>query len=109
MAGHLSTRIFTAATAGLVRSVAPWVVTATRSLMQLFALSILATLVLIGVWIAGNHGWPEALLRTGAVIVVLVPAVFALMTALQQVIITYAKASEAVYPDVDVFPDREPI
>lgn len=108
MAGHLTSRIFTAATHGIVRQAAPVVVTMARAATQLVLLAIAAGAALVGVWWAGNHGVADYILKPVAVILVLAPCLFALIVAAEQIRITYAKAPDVVYPTVDVFPDREP-
>lgn len=109
MAGHLSTRIFTAATGSLVRETAPKVARLVKNLVQLIGFMILAGLFLIGVWFAGDAGVPGGILKTIAVAVVLIWLAFSLIVVAEQIRITYAKAPDVVYPEVGVFEDREPM
>jgi TRAP-type C4-dicarboxylate transport system permease small subunit len=108
MPGHLSTRIFTAATGPLVRKAAPVVQTTAAALVQLLMLSVVGGLALAGRYIVSDLGVPDSILTVIAVALILIPLVFGLVVVAEQIRITYAKPTEAVYPVVEVFPDREP-
>ena len=105
MPGHIIQRTITAATAPLVRKSAPWIGTMARAAVQFLLLGVLAGLLLIGVAVVPI---PDYILKPLAVLVVLVACVFSLIVVAEQVRITYAKPKEAIYPTVEVFPDREP-
>jgi hypothetical protein len=108
MPGHLSTRIFTAATGPLVRKAAPLVQTAAAAAVQLLMLTIVGGLALVGRYIVSGLGVPDSILAVVAVAMILIPLAFGLLVVAEQIRITYARPTEAVYPMVEVFPDREP-
>jgi hypothetical protein len=108
MPGHLSTRIFTAATGPLVRKAAPVVQTMAAAVVQLLALATVGGFALVGRYIVSGLGVPDSILTVVAVALILIPLVFGLLVVAEQIRITYARPTEAVYPMVEVFPDREP-
>jgi len=108
MPGHLSTRIFTAASGPLVRSAAPVVQRAAAAAVQLLTLTVVGGLVLVGRYVVSNNGVPDSIIMVVAVALILIPLAFGLLVVAEQVRFTYAKPTEAVYPTVEVFPDREP-
>lgn len=108
MAGHLSTRIFTAASAPVVRRATPVVQTVVAAIVQLIMLTIVGGLALIGRYVVSRNGVPDPIIAVVAVAMILIPLAFGLLVVAEQVRITYAKPTEAVYPVVEVFPDREP-
>ena len=72
------------------------------------ALTIVGGLALVGRYVVSDIGVPDPILAVVAVALILIPLVFGLVVVAEQIRITYAKPTEAVYPMVEVFPDREP-
>ena len=108
MPGNIMSRTVSAAVTPLIRKLAPLVATAATTALNLIVLAVIAGALLIGVHIAGNHDAPEWLLKTAAVLVVVVPCAYALMVVIEQIRLTYRQDRDLIYPTVDVFPDREP-
>lgn len=107
MAGHFTTRIWTHATAPLVREIGPAVTHFFRTITQLVGFAFLAGLILIIIHFAPD-AIPDTLIKIGIGLLALIPMLFGFLVVADQVMTTYQKATEVIYPHVPAFDDREP-
>ena len=105
----LSSRIWTVATASKVRDTGAALANVFSTVAQFVVIMVLGCAILIAVYFMGEAGIPETVIKTAAMLLGLIPMVFALLVVTEQVRLTYAKPREIVYPDVEAFPDREPV
>ena len=104
----LSTRIWTAATVPIVRNVGPALGNVFKTFVQFMVIMGFGCIILLCVYIADRHSIPEHVIKSAALIIGLLPMIFAGMIVAEQVRLTYVKPKEIVYPNVEAFPDREP-
>jgi hypothetical protein len=105
----LGNRIWTAATIPVVRRFGPALSRAFETVVQCIVVIVAGCLALVLVYVADHQGVPEMVTKTAAILLGLIPMAFALMVVADQVRLTYIKPVETVYPNVEAFPEREPV
>ena len=108
MPGHLSTRIFHAATMPLVRSAGPAVGKAAKHLTQFIGFTTIGIAIILAAWITNANGLPWPLIKTLAITLAAIPIGFGLLIVLEQIRLTYTKQDPSVYEAVEPFEQRRP-
>jgi hypothetical protein len=107
MAGHLSTRIWTAATTPVVRELGPVLTNVFKTVVQFIVAMLLGGVILIVRWLVSSDV-PPYILTPLVFGLALVPMGFGFIVVGDMVWMTYRKPEEVVYPAVEAFEDREP-
>jgi hypothetical protein len=108
MAGHLRTRIWSAATTPVVRELGPVVTNIGKTFAQFIVFMMIGCAVLIVAYFVSGEV-PVHVLKSSVLVLGLVPMLFGFVVVGDMVYMTYRKPEEVVYPTVEAFEDREPM